>query len=202
MNIHIKKNDTWPNSTWKRLVYNNFVGFTFRSSQEWVCSTDFYGRKSFSIKLIGFSEVRPFSWKRIKYAGWSQFLSFTHEDSDRIVCKYDGENKVGIFTYSYRRGLGPSTNMKKAREADFEVSKKLGVVKNGESFKVGIDVKDKKTVYKFYKFSLQEDDWEKINEVDVKRKSKSLSRFWSYSHASGYHGDTALNQVDIKISRV
>lgn len=200
MNIKISKGKTWPDSYWKRWKYNNFVGFTFRNQQIWETSIKFSGSERFTIKLLGFSEIRPFSWKRVSYDGWGQLLSFTHEDSDRIICSYNGDDKVSVSTYAYRRGLGPSTNSDKAKEADFDVSKKLGSVRNGEKFRVRMGVKRDRTVYEFY--TQKSGVWSMEKEVSISRRSKSLARFWTYAHASGYHGSTAPSDVNIELDRI
>jgi hypothetical protein len=193
MKFHIPKDKTWVRPFWKRAVYNCFVGFTFQSREVWKLRVDFGEnvKDGESIKLVGFSEVRPFSYQRVKNGGWGQLFSPTHEDSDRIVAVKNGD-KISVHAYVYRNGLGPSTaSRQELQNRDF--MKKLGTVENGEPFFVEIDVTEDKTIFEYMKENRY---------VSFPRQSKSLARWWTMPHSAGAHGRTLSGKVDIDIQRL
>ena len=197
MKFHIPKNEQWAKPFLRRLRYNNFIGFTSKDELSWTCKVDFSRcPPGTSIKLIGTSEVKPFSYNRVKYNGWGDLLNVAHEDSDRIICIKRRDGKIGINAYAYRDGIGAVSPRELRQGKDY--NKSITTVDDNQEFHVKLNVTPSKTEY-----TINTPEYNQLYQgyTEIPRESKSLLRYWTFAHAAGAHGPGAPEDIYLTIQK-
>lgn len=133
----IREGDRWAGSRLSRLRHVSGP-VLISSTHAWMLSVDMtdcpFGTH---MKVIGVAEVSPFRFDRVRHGGLEQIASPTHEDSDRIIAVNHGDT-VGLRTYAYRSGRGPSTTGEGSVDG-IVLSRRLCSVKQGEAFCADIE---------------------------------------------------------------
>lgn len=135
--FEISEGDVWAGNMWKRHA-NGVSGLTCGSRWSWDLSLDMSEcPDGTTIKLCGVATVPFFRYNRVRRAGIGQLLSFTHEDSDRIIATKK-RGSVLLRAYSYRQGHGPATYGMPSETPLDSFTERIGKVAHGERFSVDI----------------------------------------------------------------
>lgn len=131
-NFPIPTSKVWAGSVVSR-HWNRLSGLYLPSKLNgWQLKIDFGEcEPGTTIKVCGLAYLTC-SFNRVRRGGFHELLSFTHEDSDRIIAT---RTKTGIKlrVYSYRSGVGPATPSQTPNLKAYNGSE-LCEIENGEVF--------------------------------------------------------------------
>ena len=183
--FEIEEGDVWAENFFSR-QWSGLSGITLENNFQWRFRLDMSGcPDGTTIKLCGASVASPFRFERVKKDGLGQILSFTHEDSDRIIATKTSD-EISLQTYVYRNGSGPSTD-------GSNDSKRIVSVENREPFSVGMDLEDDKTRYSISKKS---GTWSRVHERSV---DLPFLKHKTFAHAKGYKQPSAPGLIKIEV---
>lgn len=181
----IEKGEVWAENFFKR-HWHRVSGLTTGENFSWRISLNMSEVPvGTTIKLCGVATACPFRYERVKRAGWGQFFSFTHEDSDRVIATSKPDNKIALKTYGYRNGKGPSTTGR-------SFSEKICEVKNARPFRLRIEHREKLTKY------LIQDASAEVHSAEIERKrSQGFLKHRTFAHARGYKQQSSPDKIRI-----
>lgn len=161
-----------------------------------------------TIKLCGLAYVSPQRWQRVLKAGWRHALSFTHEDSDRVLLTRT-RHGLKLRTYVYRLGVGAVTHeWKKHLPYIDEWSETLCFIPEGQHFAVRLRPTDEGTHYEcvvgdpFATDAHGHPNRRTLHQTFVpRRRTLPYLAHRTFAHAHGHEQDESPGTIHIDLER-